>query len=102
MGVLLSCAQINSMLRDVTWRDVTQHFLHAVPWLIFFETFGLYGFNAQDLTVAGRFFMLDETIKKRRIHFLLKDAYDCEIFKLYSKDLNFFGLASAENLKNYF
>ena len=68
---------------------MTQHFLHAVPWLIFFETFGLYGLNAQDLTVAEQFFMLDEKIKKRRIHFLQKDAYDYEIFKLYSKDLNF-------------
>ena len=41
------------------------------------------------LTVAEQIFMLDEKIKKRRIHFLQKDAYDYEIFKLYSKDLNF-------------
>ena len=33
--------------------------------------------------------MLEEKIKKRRTHFLLKDVYDFEIFKLYSKDLNF-------------
>ena len=39
MGVLLPRTQINSMLRDVTWRDVTQHLLHAVPWLIFFWNF---------------------------------------------------------------
>ena len=53
-------------------------------------------------TVAEQIFMLDDKNKKRRIHFLQKDAYDCEIFKLYSKDSNFFGLASAENLKNDF
>ena len=64
------------MLRDVTWRDVTQHFLHAVPCLNYFETFGLYGLHAQDLTIAEQIFMLDEKIKKRRIHFSQKDAYD--------------------------
>ena len=41
------------------------------------------------LTVAEQIFMLEEKIKKRRTHFLLKDVYDFEIFKLYSKDLNF-------------
>ena len=37
------------------------------------------------LTVAEQIFMLKEKIKKRT-HFLLKDVYDCEIFKAYSKD----------------
>ena len=66
MGVLLPRTQINSMLRDVTWRDVTwvtQHFLHVVPYLNYFETFGLYGFHAQDLTIAEQIFMLDEKIQ---------------------------------------
>ena len=63
MGVLLPRTQINSMLRDVTWRDVTQHFLHAVPWLNYYETFGLYGLDVVYLTVAEQFYLL----KKKRI-----------------------------------
>ena len=55
----------------------------------YFETFGLYGLDVVYLTVAEQIFMLEETIKKRRTHFLLKNVYDYEIFKLYSKDLNF-------------
>ena len=42
---------------------MTQHFLHAVPWLNYYETFGLYGLDVVYLTVAEQFYLL----KKKRI-----------------------------------
>ena len=54
------------------------------------------------LTVAEQIFMLEEKIKKRRTHFLLKDVYDCEIFKLYSKDLNFCWTSLSWKSKKWF
>ena len=88
MGVLLPRTQINLMLRDVTWRDVTQHFLHAVPLLNYLDTFGLYGLHVQDLTVAQQIFMLDEKIqiqKKEELTFYKRTPMiEKEIFTLFS------------------
>ena len=44
--------------------------------------------------------MLEEKIKKRRTHFLLKDVYDYEFLDYIPRFWIFVGLASAENLKN--
>ena len=52
------------------------------------------------LTVAEQIFMLEEKIKKRRTHFLLKDVYDYEFLDYIPRFWIFVGLASAENLKN--
>ena len=59
---------------NVTSRDVTQHFLLAVPLLNYLETFGLYGLDVQDLTVAQQIFMLDEKneIQKKKNSFFTK------------------------------
>ena len=34
------------------------YFLHAIPWLNYYETFGLYGLDVVCLTVAEQFYLL--------------------------------------------